>query len=70
MKYLLILKICSALAQECTNEIQYTLLFNSWLECANAGYLRAIEINNEMGSEFVNGNQVIINFKCKSMEQV
>tara|TARA_Y100000004_G_scaffold6955_1_gene7895 strand:- start:207 stop:419 length:213 start_codon:yes stop_codon:yes gene_type:complete len=70
MKYILILKICSVLAKDCTSEIHNTLTFNSWIECANAGYLRAIEINNTLGSEFVNGNKVIINFKCESIEQV
>ena len=47
-----------------------TFTFNSWMECANAGYLRSIQINNEMGSEFVNTNKVIINFKCEPIEQI
>ena len=70
MKYILILKICSVLAKDCTSEIHNTLTFNSWIECANAGYLRAIQINNEMGSEFVNNNRVIINFKCEPIEEI
>ena len=70
MKYLLILKICSVVAAVCTSEIHSTFTFNSWMECANAGYLRAIQINNEMGSEFVNTNKVIINFKCEPIEQI
>ena len=58
------------LAKDCTSEIHNTLTFNSWIECANAGYLRAIEINNTLGSEFVNNNRVIINFKCEPIEEI
>ena len=46
MKFILTLKICSALFMNCQASVENTIKFNSWIECANAGYSNAIEINN------------------------
>mgnify|MGYP006406675541 CR=1 FL=1 len=54
MKFILTLKICSALFMNCQVPIANTIEFNSWMECANAGYSNALEINNKLGSNFVN----------------
>ncbi len=70
MKFILTLKICSALFMNCQVPIVNTIEFNSWMECANAGYSNAIEINNKLGSNFVNRNKVIINFSCKAINDV
>ena len=70
MKFILTLKICSALFMNCQAPIENTIKFNSWMECANAGYLNAVQINNKLGSKFVNMNKVIINFSCKPVNEV
>ena len=54
----------------CQTPVENTIKYNSWLECANAGYLNAIQINNKLGSKFVNMNKVIINFSCKPINEV
>ena len=41
----------------CQAPIENTIKFNSWIECANAGYSNAIEVNNKLGSNFVNRNK-------------
>ena len=56
MKFILVIKICSALFMNCQAPFQHPQEYNSWLECANAGYLNAVEINNKLGSNFVNTN--------------
>ena len=70
MKYILVIKICSALFMNCQTPIENTIKFNSWMECANAGYSNAIEVNNKLGSNFVNRNKVIINFSCKPLNEI
>ena len=69
MKYVLVLKICSLLHLNCLPEIHDNFIFNSWSECANAGYLRAIKINNDIESSIVNANKIVINFKCVPTEE-
>ncbi len=69
MKFILILNICSAVYSNCLPPITDNFVFNSWQECANAGYLRAIEETNKMDSNVVNINQVVINFKCLPVEE-
>ena len=70
MKFILTLKICSALFMNCQAPLEHTIKFNSWMECANAGYLNSVQINNKLGSQFVNTNKVIINFSCKTNNEV
>jgi len=69
MKYVLVLKICSLLHLNCLPEIHDNFIFNSWSECASAGYLRSIKIINNMDSNVVNANQIVINFKCVQVEE-
>ena len=43
---MLILKVCSVVHLNCLPPIHDSFVFNSWSECASAGYLRAIKTNN------------------------
>ena len=70
MKFILILNICSAVHFNCLPPIEDNFVFNSWQECANAGYLRAIQETNKMDSGIVNRNQVVVNFACQSVEEI
>ena len=54
----------------CQTPIENTIKYNSWIECANAGYLNAVQMNNTLGSKFVNTNRVIINFSCKPINEI
>ena len=69
MKFMLILKVCSAVHLNCLPPIYDNFVFNSWLECANAGYLRAIQTTNEMDSGVVNRNKVVVNFECVEVDE-
>ena len=69
MKFVLILNICSAVYLNCLPPIKDNFVFNSWQECANAGYLRAIKETNKIDSNVVNSSQVVINFKCLPVEE-
>ena len=70
MKFILILHICSAVHLNCLPPVQDNFAFNSWQECANAGYLRAIQTTNEIDIGIVNRNKVVVNFECVEIEEL
>ena len=69
MKFMLILKICSAVHMDCLPSMNDSFLFNSWSECASAGYLRSIKIINSIDSSVVNENKMVVNFQCVQTEE-
>ena len=69
MKFILILNICSAVHLNCLPAIYDTFVFNSWKECANAGYQRSIEEINKIDSGILNRNKVLVNFKCEEVKE-
>ena len=69
MKFMLILKVCSAVHMDCLPPIHDSFVFNSWSECASAGYLRSIKIINTIDSSIVNENKMVVNFQCVQTEE-
>jgi len=69
MKFMLILKVCSAVHMDCLPPMNDSFVFNSWSECASAGYLRSIKIINSMESSVINNNKVVVNFKCTEVTE-
>ena len=69
MKFMLILKVCSAVHMNCLPEMNDSFVFNSWSECASAGYLRSIKIINSIDSSIVNENKMVVNFQCVQTEE-
>jgi len=69
MKFMLILKVCSAVHMDCLPPIHDSFIFNSWSECASAGYLRSIKIINSIDSSIVNENKMVVNFQCVQTEE-
>jgi hypothetical protein len=66
---MLILKVCSAVHMDCLPAINDSFVFNSWSECASAGYLRSIKIINSIDSSIVNENKMVVNFQCVQTEE-
>ena len=62
---MLILKVCSILHMNCLPAMNDSFVFNSWSECASAGYLRSIKIINSMESSIVNNKKIFITFTCQ-----
>ena len=69
MKFMLILKVCSAVHMDCLPSMNDSFVFNSWSECASAGYLRSIKIINSIDSRIVNENKMVVNFQCVQTEE-
>jgi hypothetical protein len=67
---MLILKVCSAVHMDCLPSMNDSFVFNSWSECASAGYLRSIKIINSIDSSIVNENKMVVNFQCVQTEEL
>jgi hypothetical protein len=50
MKFLLIIQICSAITQQCTDLIKIYPMYNSHFDCATGGFLRGMTIMRELGA--------------------
>ncbi len=67
MKYILILQICSAVYQQCSDPYPHFDPYNTFYDCATAGYLNAITINQELGMHEVSKGKIMVNFKCEKI---
>ena len=63
IKYVLIMKICSALSGNCLPEHNGGV-HDSWYECAMAGSLNTLNAIQEIGELEVNNRKLFITFKC------
>jgi len=66
MKFLLVIQICSSILQQCTEPIQ-TNTYNSYYDCATAGFLKGITVIRELGVEYSNENKMAMNFSCQEL---
>ena len=66
MKFLLVIQICSAVLQQCTEPIQMNI-YNSHYDCATAGFLKGITVIRELVVESSNENKMVMNFSCQEL---
>ena len=64
IKYVLIMKICSALSGNCLPEHNGGV-HDSWYDCAAAGSLNTLNAMAELGREDVNNRKLFVTFKCE-----
>ena len=69
MKFLLVIQICSAMMQQCTEPTQMNI-YNSHYDCATAGFIKGITVLRELGEEYVNDKHMLMNFSCRQQEEV
>ena len=65
IKYIMMIKVCSALYGECMPEFQHKVVFDSWYNCAQSGLMETKSLMTEIGPEVVNRDRVTIKFECK-----
>lgn len=70
MKFILVMQICSALAQQCATPIMTNSNFNSYKECAVFGYNISSEYLKKMDDEKVNSELIHTKFWCKQSETI
>lgn len=64
IKYLLIMKVCSAVHGDCLPEYEADS-WDSWYDCAAAGTMMTASVMTEMGEDLINNNKIYVTFKCK-----
>ena len=69
MKFLLVIQICSIIAQQCTGSYEIGR-YKDHYDCATAGFLNAVGAIREIGVEEVNQNKLLVNFSCKEQESI
>ena len=72
IKYIMMIKVCSALYGECMPELQHKVVFDIWYDCAQYGLTETkslmTEIKDlmiEVGPEVVNRDKITVSFVCK-----
>ena len=69
MKFLLTIQICSIFMQQCTDPIKMGT-YNSYYDCATAGFIQSLSGLREFGKEYVDKNRMLVNFSCKELESI
>ena len=69
MKFLLVIKICSALHGDCLPE-QNGTTYDSWFNCAKSGVYETLELMDLIGEDLINRNKIFISFSCKVQNEV
>ena len=67
MKFILVLQICSAVYQQCSDPYPHFDPYNTFYDCATAGYLNAITINQELGKQEIIKGKIMVSFKCEQI---
>ena len=70
MKYLLILHLCSVVTQTCPNMMYPEKVYNTWSDCANAGYELAQATFSQLDKNVVNQQQLALKFECKEISNI
>jgi len=69
MKFVLIIQICSVIAQQCTGSYEIGR-YKDHFDCATAGFINAMGTIREIGVEEVNKNKLLVNFSCQEQESI
>ena len=69
MKFLLVIQICSIVAQQCTGSYEIGR-YKDHYDCATAGFINDMGTIREIGPEEVNNNKLVVNFSCQEQESI
>jgi len=68
MKFILIIHFCSMLTQTCPNMMNPQTTFDTWYECAIAGYEIAGKTFRNINKNVTNKQKLAIKFECKELQ--
>ena len=63
IKFILVLKVCSALDGDCIPE-QTIGLYDSWYQCAEQGTVETQQLMSLIGEKLINNNKLYVTFNC------
>ena len=64
MKIILVMFICSGVAQNCIPPVTSSEVYKDEYSCMMAGYTTAASMTQDMGREEVNKHNIYIKFEC------
>ena len=64
MKIVLVMIFCSAMYDMCQDPVSVSQ-HNSWYDCMNAGYQKALDKTKQVGRQAVNKELIYIKFSCQ-----
>ena len=64
---MLVIQICSAIYQQCSDPQPNFNYYDSFYDCSTAGYLNALTINQELGMQEVINGKIMVSFKCEEI---
>ena len=69
IKYIMMIKVCSALHGDCMPEFQHPVVYNDWYSCAQAGLTEVRDLMKAVGPEVVNRDKITVSFVCKESDE-
>ena len=69
IKFIMMIKVCSALYGQCMPESQHKVVFDNWYDCAQSGMKEVASLMKEVGPEVVNRDKITVSFVCKPVSQ-
>ena len=69
IKYIMMIKVCSALHGDCMPEFRHPVVYNDWYGCAQAGLRETKDLMTEVGPEVVNRDKITVSFVCKQTNE-
>ena len=64
MKFILVMYVCSVVAEQCGNGIKDPIVYPTHKDYAIAGYTKSLEIITDMEDKDVNRNKLFFSFTC------
>ena len=65
IKYIMMIKVCSALYGECMPELQHKVVFDNWYDCAQSGLTEVRSLMIDIGRDVVNRDKITVSFVCE-----
>ena len=69
VKFIMMIKVCSALYGECMPEVQHTVVFDNWYDCAQYGLTETKSLMTDIGPKVVNRDKITVSFVCKQTNE-
>ena len=69
MKFLLVLHLCSFITQTCPNMMYPQGTYDTWSDCAAAGYIRSLKELHTLEETDVNNLKIVVSFTCKELTE-
>jgi len=69
IKFILVLKVCSALDGTCVPERNIGI-YDNWHQCARQGTVETLILLDSIGEELVNKNKLYIAFSCQTSNNI